>query len=124
MKPKPDAWLEAKRICQGPMRSDASHGMTGAFLLPYGMQRLFVISSTGLGWDHVSVTVRDERRCPTWDEMAFVKRQFFSDDECAIQYMPADADNISYHPYCLHIFRPQDVIFPMPPHEMVGPRKR
>lgn len=39
--------------------------------------KLTVIASAGEGWEHVSVST--PVRCPTWDEMEFVKRMFFED---------------------------------------------
>lgn len=75
--------------------------------------RLRIVLSTGLGWDHVSVSTR--ARCPTWDEMCRVKKICFQPEECAVQYHPAEADYIDCHPFCLHLWRPQQVEIPMPP---------
>lgn len=81
---------------------------------PYGYGRVFrVIASSGLGWDHVSVSLPD--RCPTWDEMEFIKRTFFKPDEVAMQLHLPPADHINRHPYCLHLWRPHAVAIPLPP---------
>lgn len=77
-----------------------------------------VIASTGLGWDHVSVSLPN--RCPTWGEMDALKRKFFEDDEPAFQLHVPPADHISFHPYCLLIWRPQDQAIPLPPRGMVA----
>ena len=66
---------------------------------------LCVISSDGGGWDHVSVHVGG--RCPTWDEMCFVKELFFRDDEVVMQLHPVKKDYVNCHPYALHLWRPQ-----------------
>lgn len=87
----------------------------GAFLLPRG---LFVIASVGEGWDHVSVSRKD--RCPSWEEMVFVKRSFFCDDEWAMELHPPKASNISVHPYCLHLWRPIGTDIPLPPESTVA----
>ena len=42
-------------------------------------------------------------------------------NEWAVQYHPPADDNISYHPYCLHLWRPQLADMPVPPREFVGP---
>lgn len=80
--------------------------------------------STGGGWDHVSVTIsarfRKVERCPTWEEMCFVKDQFFAKDECCIQFHPKESDYVSNHEFCLHIWKPQDIEIPTPPSIMVG----
>lgn len=74
---------------------------------------LNVIYSNGGGWDHVSVSLKN--RCPTWEEMCEIKDIFFSDDECCIEYHPAKSNYVNYHPYCLHIWKPQEATIPMPP---------
>src|SRR6266487_7029637 len=63
--------------------------------------------TTGMGWEHVSVTVshknKDSTRCPTWGEMCFVKDVFWDKDDVVIQYHPAEKDYVSMHPFCLHL---------------------
>ena len=78
-----------------------------------------VIASTGIEWDHVSVSRRN--RCPNWPEMEHVKRLFFRDTECAMQLHVPTTDHISVHPNCLHIWRPHNAEIPRPPADMVGP---
>ena len=71
----------------GPWSSTSDYGNNGAFLIPHKGIDLFCIVSDQLMWDHVSVTVRHRKkdrqikRCPTWEEMSFVRDCFFSDDE-------------------------------------------
>lgn len=66
------------------------------------------------GWDHVSVSL--ERRCPTWDEMCWIKELFFDDTECVVQYHPSKSDYINEHPFVLHLWKPGNgVVMPMPP---------
>lgn len=74
---------------------------------------LYVVYSKGGGWDHVSVSLAN--RCPTWEEMCEVKDIFFWPCECCVEYHPAKADYVNLYPYCLHIWRPQDVELPKPP---------
>ena len=68
--------------------------------------------SWGLDWEHVSIST--EKRCPTWNEMCFVKELFWKDDEWCVQYHPAKEDYVNLNPYCLHIFRPISVELPKP----------
>lgn len=77
--------------------------------------------SNGCGWDHVSVSWPS--RCPTWEEMCTVKKMFFYAEEICIEYHPAEDEYVSFHPYCLHIWRPQDETIPTPPSWMIGPKK-
>jgi len=94
----------------------------GAFELPSPIdgQTLTVVASSGNGWDHVSVSRTN--RCPNWPEMEFIKRRFFRDEETVIQLHVPVSDHINAHPYCLHLWRPQQVEIPRPPGWMVAPK--
>jgi hypothetical protein len=83
-------------------------------------QMLVVIASQGLGWDHVSVSLN--YRCPTWEEMEYVRELFFADNETVMQLSVPRSDHLSYHPYCLHLWRPQTQEIPRPPDLMVAPK--
>ena len=85
---------------------------------PIDREILRIIASSGMGWDHVSVSRAD--RTPIWDEMDRVARLFFEDHEAAMQLHVPPIDHINLHPYTLHIWRPQDVDIPRPPSNMVG----
>lgn len=89
----------------------------GAFELPHKGRTLRIIASFGDGWDHVSVSLED--RCPTWEEMEFVKRTFFRNTETAMQLHVPPTDHINIHPCVLHLWRPQRVKIPKPPKEFV-----
>lgn len=100
-------------------------GMVGVFTVPIKSSKrpLRVIVSTAQvpgsgGWDHVSVSLPN--RCPTWDEMDFIKRLFFAPHEVAIQLHPAESDHISNHKYCLHIWGNVEKEIPLPPPSFVG----
>jgi len=110
---------------------DNERALGGAFLVPFKrpgklkVEQMRVIASSGkdmpepYGFDHVSVSLSN--RCPTWEEMDYIKRLFFKDDEIAYQLHMPTAANISFHPYCLHIWRPVGVAIPLPPPDTVGP---
>lgn len=98
----------------------------GFFVIPSGSSRLLAMVSCGAGegegWDHVSVSVFGEKRCPTWDEMCRIKGLFWGDDEWVVQYHPAASDYVNVHKFCLHLWRPFDGKMPRPPSWMVGPK--
>lgn len=96
--------------------------LNGIFAIPSPVDKkpLTIIASSGEGWEHVSVSRND--RCPSWSEMEHVKRQFFREDEAAMQLHPPLKDYVNCHPYCLHLWRPTDTVIPLPPDYMVGPR--
>jgi len=95
----------------------AEDGGYGMIWLPGTKQPAMVVFSWGGGWDHVSVSYRD--RCCTWEEMCIIKRMFFRDDECVVQYHPPKEDYVNNHPFCLHLWRPQHQEILMPPKEFV-----
>ena len=80
---------------------------------------LKVVISDGEGWDHVSVSLPD--RCPTWEEMEYVKRLFFDPREAAFQFHPPLENYVNFHEFCLHIWKPQWVGISIPNASMVGP---
>jgi hypothetical protein len=96
----------------------------GSFTVPSPIDRapMRVIASSGEGWDHVSVSRKN--RCPNWPEMEHVKRLFFRDDETAMQLHVPPSQHISFHPHCLHLWRPNDgQEIPRPPSIMVAPEE-
>jgi len=128
----PQLQVEQGRITDIPyLGSDASYGNNGAFNLfcPLTETWLNVIASDGAGWEHVSVTVANlskrrpkERRCPSWEEMQWIKEQFWRPDETVVQYHPAQSDYINCHPYCLHLWKPRFTALPLPPTFLIGPQ--
>ena len=101
----------------------------GAFHLkaPTG-GRLRLLVSDGEGWaeegfagvpfEHVSVSLED--RCPTWEEMCWVKSLFWEPEEVVIQYHPPESEYVNRHQFCLHLWRPVGVEVPRPPRVAVG----
>lgn len=89
----------------------------GCYRIWYGVQMLNVIASNGGGWDHVSVSTRD--RCPTWEEMEYVRGLFFRPTETVMQLSVPRGKHINIHPHCLHLWRPQQCEIPLPPPEFV-----
>lgn len=96
-------------------------GNNGFFQIPCPrtMKNLNVQCSDGGGWDHVSVSTPS--RCPTWEEMCFIKDLFFGPEEIVMQLHPAKSEYKNYHPYCLHLWRPQNAEIPLPDSIMVAP---
>lgn len=92
-------------------------GGMGWINLPISKRPLAVIFSNGGGWDHVSVSHRN--KTPSWEEMCMVKDIFFDEEECVIQYHPPKSQYVNNHPYCLHLWRPQNKEVLMPPKVMI-----
>jgi len=109
--------LDGFRIIGTRTPGDATEG---AFAIPSPLDGVLlrIIASTGLGWDHVSVS--RAYSCPAWGEMEAVKRMFFQPTEVAMQLHVATDNHINVHPYCLHLWRPHITPIPLPPSIMVA----
>jgi hypothetical protein len=97
----------------------------GCFLFLKSGIYFFCISSNSEGWDHVSVTLLSRARktigrCPTWEEMCWVKDIFFAPEEAVMQLHPPKSDYVNNHNFCLHLWRPHGQEIPLPPKNMVG----
>lgn len=72
-----------------------------------------VIASNKQGWDHVSVFMHRKngksiKKYPTFEEMKMIKEKLFSEEEVVFQLHPREEDYINTHPYCLHLWKPND----------------
>jgi hypothetical protein len=81
-----------------------------------------VVANNGEYWQHVAVALGGIPRCPTWEEMCWIKDQFFLEETPVMQLHPPRSQWISNHPYALHLWKPVDAIIPLPPPVMVGYR--
>lgn len=99
--------------------SNASFGMNGFFVIPYKMEILRIMVSDGEGWEHVSVSLR--HRCPTWEEMCYIKDLFWNEDEAVVQFHPKKSEYVNHHPSCLHLWKQVGVEWTTPPKIFVGP---
>jgi hypothetical protein len=121
MRSEPNLRIEAFRFCELGFESPPGVNW-GAFTFALRGVRLRVISSgtdDEHGWEHVSVSVHN--RCPTWQEMQYVKELFWRDDECVVQFHPPSKTYVNCHPHCLHMWRPLNQDIPQPPLELIGP---
>ena len=100
------------------MRGDETHGCFG--INSKAARRLTIIASGSLGWEHVSVTCRQgkKQRTPTWEEMCFVKAQFWGPEDCVIQFHPPESEYVN-HTEALHLWRQVGVDIERPPMEFV-----
>ena len=69
------------------------------------------------GWEHVSVSIED--RCPSWDDMCFVKSLFWEPEETVLQFHPAKSDYVNIHEFCLHLWKQAGFQVELPPTHLV-----
>lgn len=114
--------IEKRRVKKGAFTSSERDGNNGVFqIVTPDRVLLNVVASDQDGWEHVSVSPARAKRCPTWEEMCFIKDQFWDEDEVVVQYHPAKADYVKCHPHTLHLWKPIGQEIPKPPAWMVGP---
>ncbi|CAB4130410.1 hypothetical protein UFOVP119_34 [uncultured Caudovirales phage] len=98
------------------VRGEYGDGRNGYMMIP--ARGLAIMFSSGAGWEHVSVSLAD--RCPTWDELEWVKRQFWEPGDTVMQLHVPVSEHRCVHPFCLHLWRPLGAEIPRPPAYMVG----
>ena len=95
-------------------------GNNGVFFISMGKFNINCIASDNYGWEHVSISVSGELRCPTWEEACAIKSLFWDEEDIVIQYHPKKSEYVNNHKYCLHLWRPVGVEIPVPPSLLVG----
>ena len=110
--------LPSNLECYRRRHPSGETGDGGNFMLVIPARGLAIIGSNGGGWEHVSVSTR--MRCPTWQELEWVKRQLWSAEDCVMQLHVPVAAHVNCHPHTLHLWRPLETSIPMPPSFMVG----
>ena len=96
----------------------------GWFMIPSPIkenQYIAVQADAQTEWEHLSASCRN--RCPTWEEMCYLKNLFWNEDECAVQYHPPKSDHVNLAKTCLHIWVYRGDM-PRPPSIFVGPTSR
>lgn len=115
---------EQFRIKNGSHGSNSTYGNNGAFIIPFkpskALIKMFVIASDYEGWEHVSVSVKGAKRCPSWEAMCFIKDLFWDDEDAVIQFHPPKSEYVNTHAYTLHLWRPIGQAFPLPDSILVG----
>lgn len=125
---------EDRRVTVGPYGTSLGSGPNGKYILEFAdsgqVKRprfLVCLVGVGMGWEHVSVSVLTKKkkpagRCPTWEEMCFIKDIFWGEGETVVQYHPAKEDYVNMHPHVLHLWKVMGETFPKPDPSMVGIR--
>lgn len=123
MRAKPPANIERFRVRTGALASTPENGNNGQFVIPSPWNTTLVIQvSDGMGWEHVSVSVRGEQRTPAWEEMHFVKQLFWEDEETVVEFHPRKSQYVNCHPGVLHLWRKANADYLLPPSILVGPK--
>ena len=120
--------IEGYRVTEVPLASSEDCGCNGAFVFrgPCGRDLKVIVSDgsswdesglAGPPWEHASVSCQDGT--PTWEEMDFVKRLLWRDDELVVQFHVPRNMRVNTHPNCLHMWKPKGEDIPLPPIQCV-----
>ena len=122
MRHEPNLRIEQFRR-PGPGEYDAitPPGVNWGFFIVHKWNSTLRIISSGTseetGWEHVSVSL--EHRCPTWDEMCFVKDLFWTEEETVVQFHPKRSEYVNDCEHCLHLWRPLGIEYVLPPKDLI-----
>ena len=108
----PVSWEQYRMPGPGGRLGDKQNGLF--VIKPKG---LTVIISSGGGWEHASVSRRS--RCPSYEDLDYVKRMVWDSCDCVMQLHVPATDHVNWHPYCLHLWRPLEAEIPRPPQVFV-----
>jgi len=111
--------IDEYRVQYGTFATYPGDGNNGLFIIPLtNGNTLTIIASDGLGWDHVSVSIKGAK-LPSWNEMNTVKDLFWDQEETVVQYHPKKSEYID-NAQVLHLWKKQGVDLELPPKIMLG----
>lgn len=105
--------LNKYRVAYQGQLGDETHGF-----LKLKERGLAIMFANSWGWEHVSVSRKS--KMPSWQDMDWVRRQFWRGDCTVMQLHVPEEEHIDLHPYCLHMWRPVGQEVPKPPHYFVA----
>lgn len=115
---------EKYRVTEGQLATSSIDGNNGCFIINFGSDLLQCIASDGMGWEHVSITIRTKNRMvykvPDWEIMCMIKDMFWENEDTVIQYHPKKSEYVNNHPYVLHLWKPIGRELPVPDSILVG----
>ena len=114
---------EQFRSTKGMYATEPNSG-SGLFIIPVNAPMIkykpIIFATNGEGWEHVSVSIHQENRCPKWEDMCRIKDLFWDKNETVVQYHPPESEYVNNHKYCLHMWRKIGYEFPLPPSNLIG----
>lgn len=123
-----EIWAHLEEFRTSPPGYESKLGDTfGWFVFQNGNTqiRAMAVDGTETGWEHVSVTVAYKSgkkmvpRTARWEEMHWIKEQFWNPEECVVEFHPPQSHYVNVHRHCLHLWRNVKEIFPVPPEILV-----
>lgn len=129
---RPDILTRGKVNNPDPKYATLLSDWAGAYFIKYRGDYLSIVIGPGEpqlvwlqagfdfpAWDHVSVKVR-QPRLPTWDEMHYVKRLCWDDEETVIQIHAPASVYVNQDEWYLHLWKPIGITIPLPPIGTIG----
>ena len=99
---------EFRNRTHSKLSSSELDGNNGLFQFVFNHYDVHCIASDSEGFEHVSVTI-NRKRTPSWDIMNHVKDLFWDAEDLVVQFHPPRSQYINCHPYCLHLWRSDQI---------------
>ena len=81
-------------------------GYIGAYRIQTKGRAYLVIASIDNGLrEHISISHKNLKIWPTWQELVFIKDIFFKDEEECYQVFPKKSEYVNIRSNCFHIWR-------------------
>ncbi|MCD8322376.1 MAG: hypothetical protein LUC89_05770 [Oscillospiraceae bacterium] len=111
--------LDQYRIKGFPLNNGNSP-IQGAFHIQTKGRAFAVIASIdrqmdGSPVEHISISHRNEKIYPTWDELCEIKDIFFLPEEACVQFFPRKSEYVNIKGNCFHLWRPVNDMLDMRP---------
>ena len=97
----------------------AANGFNGFFRFVVDGRWVKCLATDTFGWQHVSISLEESNRLPTWGMMCQIKELFWEPEDWVVQFHPATSEYVNNY-RCLHLWRCTSQAMPTPPHELVG----
>lgn len=106
-------------------KTDPTYGFNGYFEFEVNCIPVRCVASDGMGWQHVSVSLKASSFTASWDMMCKIKDLFWEPEDAVIQIHPPKSEYVNFHKGCLHLWRCTDGREqPLPHWILVGPKER
>ena len=103
-----DVELKMERVIKlFPTNSNKSCIRMGIFEFPLdnGEATLLCAGLIREYWEHVFLDLRHSERCPTYEEMCYLKQYFFRKNEITLQIHPKQSEYVNACQHRLHLWR-------------------
>lgn len=96
---------------------DYGDAENGFFRMNILGREFYICASTDGVWEHLSISPCKGKKVANYEELCYIKRKFFNEDEVAVHYFVDGENKVNICDSCLHLWRNKSM--PLPPKEYV-----